>query len=100
MDDSIPVNWESLDALVMDFTKSENLIEDGLPASPPSSPSSSSYRSRLVNRKIRRLLEAGEIDAAIELLMSHAPFILDDRRILFRLQKQVSHFGLLVRMRE
>lgn len=98
MDDPISVNWESLDALVVEFARSERLIEDAHPASPPSSPSSSSYGSRLVNRQIRRSLEAGDVDAAIELLRSHAPFILDDRRILFRLQKQVSRLGLLFRM--
>ncbi|KAF8018613.1 hypothetical protein BT93_H3494 [Corymbia citriodora subsp. variegata] len=99
MDDSIPVNWESLDALVMDFAQSEHLVEEDdaaalLPASasPPSSPSSSSssssYGSRLANRQIRRSLEAGDVDSAIELLRSHAPFVLEDHRILFRLQKQ------------
>ncbi|XP_039155687.1 LOW QUALITY PROTEIN: uncharacterized protein LOC104457271 [Eucalyptus grandis] len=107
-DDSVvPVNWESLDALVMKFAQSENLLvaeEAGggapLPhaASPPptspsspsssSSSSSSSYFARLANRQIRRALEAGDIDAAIELLRSHAPSVLDDHRILFRLQKQ------------
>ncbi|KAK4791505.1 hypothetical protein SAY86_031918 [Trapa natans] len=93
--ESTPVNWESLDVLVVDFVRSENLIEDTAPSSssstgssPSSLSSSSSYRSRLVNRQIRRSLEAGEVDAAIKLLRSHAPSILEDRRILFRLQKQ------------
>jgi hypothetical protein len=99
------VNWEALDALIIDFAKSENLIEDSFSASsPPSSPSSSSscsyssssslssssYHSRLIIWKIRRSLEAGDIDAAIDLLRAHAPFVLDDHRLLFRLQKQVS----------
>ena len=98
--DSTPVNWEALDALVIDFAKSENLIEDSFssaPDSPPSSPSSSSsslssssYHSRLTIWKIRRSLEAGDIDIAMDLLSSHAPFILDDHRLLFRLHKQVS----------
>lgn len=88
--DSIPVNWEALDALIIEFAKSENLIEESL-SSPSSSPSSSSssYKSRLVIRQIRRLLEAGDIDSAIDLLRLHAPFILDDHRLLFRLHKQV-----------
>ncbi|GMY11744.1 hypothetical protein FCV25MIE_06983 [Fagus crenata] len=96
--DSTPVNWEALDALVIDFAKSENLIEDSFsssPDSPPSSPSSSSsslssssYHSRLTIWKIRRSLEAGDIDIAMDLLSSHAPFILDDHRLLFRLHKQ------------
>ncbi|KAE7999595.1 hypothetical protein FH972_004003 [Carpinus fangiana] len=101
--DSTPVNWEALDALIIDFAKSENLIEDSFSASsPPSSPSSSSscsyssssslssssYHSRLIIWKIRRSLEAGDIDAAIDLLRAHAPFVLDDHRLLFRLQKQ------------
>lgn len=100
--DSTPVNWEALDALIIDFAKSENLFEDSYSSSsslssPPSSPSSSSspspssssYHSRLVIRQIRRSLEAGDVDAAIDLLRNHAPFILDDHRLLFRLQKQV-----------
>ncbi|KAK8652987.1 hypothetical protein V6N13_127008 [Hibiscus sabdariffa] len=83
--DSLPVNWEALDALIIDFAKSENLIDD---SSPPPSPSlSSSYRSRLVIRQIRRSLEVGNIDAAIDLLRVHAPFVLEDQRLLFRLQK-------------
>ncbi|KAL6220431.1 hypothetical protein ACLB2K_008187 [Fragaria x ananassa] len=88
--DSMPINWETLDALIIDFAKSENLIEDSS-SSPPSSPSSvssSSYHSRRVIRRIRRSLEAGDIDAAVDLLRSHAPFVLDDHRLLFRLQKQ------------
>ncbi|OMO56684.1 hypothetical protein CCACVL1_26345 [Corchorus capsularis] len=93
--DSAPVNWEALDALIIDFAKSEKLIEvSSPPSSPsltsPSSPSlsSSSYHSRLIIRQIRRSLEAGDIDAAIDLLRAHAPFVLDDHRLLFRLQKQ------------
>ncbi|POO02779.1 CTLH/CRA C-terminal to LisH motif domain containing protein [Trema orientale] len=98
---SAPVNWEALDALVIDFAKSENLIEDSSTSSPspssvhspPSSSSSpslssSSYHSRLIIRQIRRSLESGEVDAAIDLLRAHAPFILDDHRLLFRLHKQ------------
>ncbi|KAG2724465.1 hypothetical protein I3760_01G018300 [Carya illinoinensis] len=101
--DSAPVSWEALDALIVDFAKSENLLEDSFSSSPPSSPSSSScssyssstslssssYHSRLTISKIRRSLEAGDIDAAMDLLRSHAPSILDDRRLLFRLQKQL-----------
>ncbi|KAM6598531.1 hypothetical protein CsatA_018140 [Cannabis sativa] len=104
--ESTPVNWEALDALVIDFAKSENLIEDSSPSSssspspssvhysPSSSsssspfPSSSSYHSRVIIRQIRRSLETGEVDTAIDLLRAHAPFILDDHRLLFRLHKQ------------
>ncbi|KAF5463813.1 hypothetical protein F2P56_013945, partial [Juglans regia] len=100
--DSAPVNWEALDALIVEFAKSENLLEDSFSSSPPSSPSSSScssyssspslssssYHSRLTIWKIRRSLEAGDIDAGMDLLRSHAPSILDDHRLLFRLQKQ------------
>ncbi|XP_065874321.1 uncharacterized protein [Euphorbia lathyris] len=94
--DSAPVNWEALDSLVIDFAKSENLVEDtssspsplSSPPSPSSSVSSSSYHSRLIIRQIRRCLEAGDVDSAIDLLRLHAPFILDDHRILFRLHKQ------------
>lgn len=90
------MNWEALDDLVIDFAKSENLIEDSFSSpsplsspSPSSSVSSSSYQSRLIIRQIRRCLEAGDIDSAIDLLRTHAPFVLDDHRLLFRLQKQV-----------
>lgn len=92
--ESTPVNWETLDNLVIDFAKSENLIEDSSSSSsssftPSSSPSSSSsYHSRLIIRQIRRSLESGDIDAAMDLLQIHAPSILHDHRILFRLQKQ------------
>ncbi|KAJ3702566.1 hypothetical protein LUZ61_006271 [Rhynchospora tenuis] len=111
--DSAPVNWEALDSLVLEFAKSEHLIqsEDASatgaippnptsPLSPPesasspstssshSSSSSSSYRSRMIIRQIRRCVELGDIDAALELLRLHVPVVLDDHRILFRLQKQ------------
>ncbi|XP_022739973.1 uncharacterized protein LOC111292053 isoform X2 [Durio zibethinus] len=90
--DSSPVNWEALDALIIDFAKSENLIEDSSPPSSPSltspSLSSSSYHSRLIIRQIRRSLETGDIDAAIDLFGAHASFVLEDHRLLFRLQKQ------------
>ncbi|KAJ0096512.1 hypothetical protein Patl1_28723 [Pistacia atlantica] len=95
--ESTPVNWEALDALVIDFAKSEYLLEESSVSSPLSSPtsssssvslSSSSYHSRLIIRQIRRSLQAGDIDTAIDLLRSHAPFILEDHRLLFRLQKQ------------
>ncbi|KAI3462759.1 hypothetical protein Pfo_019422 [Paulownia fortunei] len=83
--DSMPVNWEALDSLVIDFAKSEQLFED---SSPPSSPSSCSYRWRLLISLIRRSLESGDIDSAIDLLRDYVPAALDDHRLLFRLQKQ------------
>nr|GMC91467.1 CTLH/CRA C-terminal to LisH motif domain containing protein [Ipomoea batatas] len=87
--DSMPVNWEALDTLIFDFAKSENLIDDSASPSPsPSTPSSSSFHLRLLIRQIRRCLEAGEVDAAMDLLRLHAPSVLDDHRLLFRLQKQ------------
>ncbi|XP_073018780.1 uncharacterized protein [Primulina eburnea] len=85
--DSIPVNWEALDALLTDFAKSEQLIEDSSPPSPPT-PSSSSYRWRVMIRQIRHLLESGDVESAIDLLQSHSPDVLNDHRLLFRLQKQ------------
>ena len=115
----MPVNWEALDALVIDFAKSENLIEESstssssppssssVHSSPPSSSSSSSpslssssYNSRLIIRQIRRRLESGEVDKAIDLLRTRAPFILDDHRLLFRLHKQVSICDFLFGCRE
>ncbi|XP_020104728.1 uncharacterized protein LOC109721488 [Ananas comosus] len=53
-----------------------------------SSSSSSSYQSRLLIRHVRRAIESGDIDAAVDLLRRHVPAVLDDHRILFRLQKQ------------
>ncbi|KAI3715690.1 hypothetical protein L6452_22676 [Arctium lappa] len=57
-------NWEALDVLVIEFSKSENLIED---SSPPASPlpsssssfsrSSSSYHHNLLIPQIERLLQ-------------------------------------------
>jgi hypothetical protein len=111
--DSTPVNWEALDSLVLDFVESEHLIQseeaptavdNPNPSSAPLSPesdsspstsschsssSSSSYRSRVIIRRIRRCVESGDIDAALEQLRLHIPVVLDDHRVLFRLQKQV-----------
>ncbi|KAJ3708772.1 hypothetical protein LUZ61_012477 [Rhynchospora tenuis] len=110
--DSAPVNWEALDSLVLEFAKSEHLIqsEDASttganpnptsPLSPPesasspstssshSSSSSSSYRSRMIIRQVRRCVQSGDIDAALDQLRLHVPVVLDGHRILFRLQKQ------------
>ncbi|XP_026455829.1 uncharacterized protein LOC113356814 isoform X2 [Papaver somniferum] len=83
--DSTPVNWDTLDSLIINFAKSENLLED---CTESSSPSSSGYHSRLVIRQIRKFIEIGDIDSSISLLRIHAPFVLDDHRLLFRLQKQ------------
>ncbi|URD85619.1 CTLH [Musa troglodytarum] len=110
MMESMPVNWEALDSLVVDFADCERLffLDDSSspPTSPPISPSSSSspsstpipsssssssYRSRLVIRQIRRSIEAGDVDAAIHQLRLHVPTVLDDRRILFWLQKQEAY---------
>lgn len=88
--DSTPVNWEALDSLIISFAKSEHLIEDfSPPSSPAASPSSSSsYQHRLLIRQIRRSLETGDVDGAVSMLQEHAQVVLDDHRILFRLQKQ------------
>ncbi|KAJ1295647.1 hypothetical protein BS78_01G238900 [Paspalum vaginatum] len=105
-----PVNWDALDALVIDFARSDRLVApppaapaDDASPSPPSSPSSSStttvtssapssssssYRSRLLIRHARRALEAGDVDAALALLRAHAPAALADHRLLFHLHKQ------------
>lgn len=84
--ESVAVNWEALDALLIDFAKSENLLDD--PS--PSPPASAAYRSRLLIRRIRRSLDSGDLDLVFHLLRHHAPAVLDDHRILFRLLKQVS----------
>ncbi|XP_074556955.1 uncharacterized protein LOC141812903 isoform X2 [Curcuma longa] len=84
--DSVPVNWDALDSLVVDFAKSDRLLFPEDPSSPCSS--SSASRSLRLIRQIRRSIEAGKIDAAIDLLRLHVPALLDERRILFWLQKQ------------
>ena len=94
--DSCPVNWETLDSLVMDLARSDNLVED-LPSSPSTASSSvSSYNFRLLVRRVRYFLEKGEIDEAINLLRIHAPAVLSDHRLLFRLQKQVIELRIIV----
>lgn len=88
--DSTAVNWEALDALVIDFAKSENLIQDAdLDSTAACSSLSSSYQTRIVISQIRRFIEIGDIDSAMKLIRIHTPFVLDDHRILFRLHKQV-----------
>jgi len=115
-----PVNWDALDALVLDFVRSDRLVvpphadaDDATCPSPPSSPSSctttatssvpsssssssSSYRSRLLILRARRALEAGDVDAALALLRAHAPAALADHRLLFHLHKQVRALPSLV----
>ncbi|KAK4393310.1 hypothetical protein Sango_1801800 [Sesamum angolense] len=71
--DSTPVNWEALDALVIDFAKSERLIDHSSPPSSPPPSSSSSYWWRLLISQIRRFLESGDIDSATDLLRTYAP---------------------------
>uniref|UniRef100_A0ACD5U6T2 Uncharacterized protein n=1 Tax=Avena sativa TaxID=4498 RepID=A0ACD5U6T2_AVESA len=99
-----PVNWDLLDALVLDFVRSDRLIAPSASPSPPSSPSSStttatsssspstststSYCSRILIRRARRALEAGDVYAALALLRAHAPAALLDHRLLFQLHKQ------------
>ncbi|KAL6553142.1 hypothetical protein OROGR_006984 [Orobanche gracilis] len=81
--DSMTVNWKALDALVVDFAKAERLIDDSSPT-----PSSSTFKWRLLISQIRRALESGDIDSSIDLLRANAPTLLDDHRLLLRLQKQ------------
>uniref|UniRef100_A0A0D9XJ75 CTLH domain-containing protein n=2 Tax=Leersia perrieri TaxID=77586 RepID=A0A0D9XJ75_9ORYZ len=103
-----PVNWDALDALVLDFARSDRLLlppsASSSTPSPPSSPSSSSttstssapssssssssYGSRILIRRARRALEEGDVDAALALLRAHAPGALLDHRLLFHLHKQ------------
>ncbi|KAG8043239.1 hypothetical protein GUJ93_ZPchr0113g33323 [Zizania palustris] len=98
-----PVNWDALDALVLDFARSDCLVLPPTSPSSPSSPSSSStttatsssvpsssssYRSRLLILRARRALEEGDVDATLALLRSHAPAALLDYRLLFHLHKQ------------
>lgn len=96
-----PVNWVALDALVLDYAKSERLLLDhdnGVHSPSPStnscSSSSSSNSSSLSNcireviETIRKLTEEGNIDQVFSLLALHASAVLDDQHLIFRLQKQ------------
>lgn len=97
-----PVNWFALDALVLDYAKSERLLLDhdnGAHSPSPSttscSSSSSSFNSssssnciREVIEATRKLIEEGSIDQVFSLLSLHAPAVLDDQHLVFRLQKQ------------
>jgi len=95
-----PVNWVALDALVLDYAKSERLLLDhdnGVHSPSPSTTSSSSSSSsnssssnsiREVIERIRKLTEEGNIDQVFSLLALHASAVLDDQHLVFRLQKQ------------
>lgn len=97
-----PVNWVALDALVLDYAKSERLLldHDNGAHSPSTSTtsccsSSSSFNSssssnciRGVIEATRKLIEEGSIDQVFSLLSLHAPAVLDDQHLVFRLQKQ------------
>ncbi|XP_006662311.3 uncharacterized protein LOC102722149 [Oryza brachyantha] len=100
-----PVNWDALDALVLNYARSDRLLlfPRASSPSPPSSPSSSStttatsssapcssssYRSRILIRRARSALEEGDVDAALALLRAYAPGALLDHRLLFHLHKQ------------
>ncbi|KAL4196961.1 hypothetical protein AMTRI_Chr04g185740 [Amborella trichopoda] len=91
--ESMPVNWDALDSIVLDYAIADNLLHPSSPSSSPSlsptlSLSSSSYHSRLLIQQIRHSLGSGDVDSALHLLQRHAPSVLDDHRLLFRLHKQ------------
>lgn len=85
MDESIfekvPVNWNALDALVIDYAETEQLLLG-------SDKSLSSFVLRSTISHIRRLIEEGSINEALELLQRQAPSVLQDQKLLFRLHKQ------------
>ncbi|KAL4196959.1 hypothetical protein AMTRI_Chr04g185720 [Amborella trichopoda] len=91
--ESMPVNWDALDSIVLDYAIADNLLHPSSPSSSPSlsptlSLSSSSYHSRLLIQQIHQSLGSGDVDSALHLLQRHAPSVLDDHRLLFRLHKQ------------
>ena len=83
--DSAAVNWNALDSLVLDYTQVEQLLLD-------SGTTSDNFLVRGTIANIRRLIEEGSISEALQLIEQHAPSVLQDQRLLFRLHKQVSLF--------
>ena len=83
--DSASVNWNALDSLVLDYTQVEQLLLD-------SGTTSDNFLVRGTIANIRRLIEEGSISEALQLIEQHAPSVLQDQRLLFRLHKQVSLF--------
>lgn len=77
----VPVNWTALDALVLDYAEAEQLLVG-------SDKHMNSYVLRSTIGHIRRLIEQGAIGEALDMLQLHAPSVLQDQRLLFRLHKQ------------
>lgn len=79
--DRVPVNWDALDALVLDYADAEQLLlgNDNC---------MNSYVLRSTISYIRKLIEQGAINEALDMLQLHAPSVLQDQRLLFQLHKQ------------
>eukprot|EP00250_Pteridium_aquilinum_P000798 c10963_g1_i1 orf=536-2674(-) len=79
--EKVPVNWNALDALVLDYAEAEQLLVG-------SEKNMTSFVLRSTISHIRRLVEQGSISEALDLLQLHAPSALQDQRLLFQLHKQ------------
>ncbi|MCO5551058.1 hypothetical protein L7F22_036385 [Adiantum nelumboides] len=79
--EKVPVNWNALDALILDYADAEQLLLE-------SDKSLGSFVLRSTISHIRGLIEKGSINEALELLKLQAPSVLQDQRLLFRLHKQ------------
>ncbi|KAH7446944.1 hypothetical protein KP509_01G083400 [Ceratopteris richardii] len=79
--ENVPVNWNALDALVLDYAENEQLLLG-------SEKCLESFMLRSTVNHVRGLIEQGSIDEALDLIQRHAPCVLQDQRLLFRLHKQ------------
>jgi hypothetical protein len=80
--DCATVNWNALDSLVLEYIKVEQLLID-------CGKNSEDFVIRGTIANIRGLIERGSITEALQLIEQHAPSVLQDQRLLFRLHKQV-----------
>lgn len=85
--DTQAVNWGALDALVLDYLDQERLLVEDSDDNPLIGPHPHNVRETI--SLIRALIEAGYIPESLHLLHQHAPMVLEDQRLLFRLYKQV-----------
>ncbi|KAJ7515636.1 hypothetical protein O6H91_22G021700 [Diphasiastrum complanatum] len=77
------VNWDLLDALVLNYAEEEKLL---VSVNDESFCEGCALRSTI--QDIRALIELGNMTKAFSAIMEHAPAILDDNRLLFQLYKQ------------
>eukprot|EP00249_Psilotum_nudum_P014020 c24623_g1_i2 orf=259-2529(-) len=80
--DSTTVNWTVLDTLVLDYAEAEQLLDN------TNENFLGNFAIRHIIERIRRLIEDGLIMEALDMIRQHAPSVLDDQRLLFRMYKQ------------